>query len=593
MRRAPARAVASWILYDFANTIYSMNVVTMYFPLWMTVNLAMEDIWVSVGNSLSMALVGLTMPVLGVVSDRFRARMPYLIALTLLCVSGTAMIGIVGALGMTALAAASCALVFYILANFAYQGSLVFYNALLPEVSTPRTTGKISGYGVAVGYLGSFFGLLVVMPFVTGGIEFLGIEVPFLRGQEVEVARLEGGERTHLDLGVGRDAHYGYLLKAVDAKGRVWTPRIRVEARDTTLVLQGGGARRAVMVRWEPPANGEISSWRLYRREEGWGHVGSFLPTAFLFLITAIPTFLFVRDRQAVGAKAEDVARSSLRAALPAAAYLPFLLAMPLAVGGWVLWRLATRPVQGQSGRVEVGRVLAAYHRFVVSKILRPVFPGAHEFEATAQRIVAGLAKSKETPGVLRFLAAKFFYEEGVETIIIFMAVYAVRVVGFSSDVVVPFFLVATTAAAIGSFLFGFLTDRVGPKSALTVVLTGWIVCLALVVAIDNRAFFWGLACAIGMFLGGTWTSARPLLVTLVPAARLGEFFGLYSLSGKAAAITGPLLWGAVVYALGSYGDEVKYKAAVAALALLMLIGRLLLRGVPDRWQCKSSLSHA
>ncbi|MBC7187506.1 MAG: MFS transporter [Calditrichaeota bacterium] len=593
MRRAPARAVASWILYDFANTIYSMNVVTMYFPLWMTVNLAMEDIWVSVGNSLSMALVGLTMPVLGVVSDRFRARMPYLITLTLLCVSGTAMIGIVGVLRMPVLAAASCALVFYILANFAYQGSLVFYNALLPEVSTPRTMGKISGYGVAVGYLGSFFGLLVVMPFVTGGIEFLGVEVPFLRGQEVEVARLEGGERAYLDLGVDRDAHYGYSLKAVDAEGKVWAPRIRVEARDTTLVLQGGGARRAVMVRWRPPANEDISSWRLYRREEGWGHAGSFLPTAFLFLITAIPTFVFVRDRQPVPAKAVDVARNSLRAALPAAAYLPFLLGMPLAVGGCVLWRFATRRVQSKSGRVEVGNVLAAYHRFVVHKVLHPVFPGAHEFEATVQRIVAGLAKSKETPGVLRFLAAKFFYEEAVETIIIFMAVYAVKVVGFSSDVVVPFFLVATTAAAIGSFLFGFLTDRVGPKSALTVVLTGWIVCLALVVAINSRALFWGLACAIGMFLGGTWTSARPLLVTLVPAARLGEFFGLYSLSGKAAAITGPLLWGTVVYALGPYGDAVKYKAAVAALALLMLIGRLLLRGVPDRWRRRSPLSHA
>ncbi|MCR4439098.1 MAG: MFS transporter [bacterium] len=593
MRRAPARAVASWILYDFANTIYSMNVVTMYFPLWMTVNLAMEDIWVSVGNSLSMVLVGLTMPVLGVVSDRFRARMPYLIALTLLCVAGTAMIGIVGALGMPGLPTALCALLFYILANFAYQGSLVFYNALLPEVSTPRTMGKISGYGVAVGYLGSFFGLLVVMPFVTGGIEFLGIEVPFLRGQEVEVARLEGGERAYLDVSVGRDAHYEYILKAVDAQGKARALPMRIQARDTTLAPQGEGARRAVMVRWQAPVHEDVRTWRLYRHQGGWGHVGSFLPTGFLFLLTAIPTFVFVRDRQPVPSKTREMARNSLQAALPAAAYVPFLLAAPLAVGGCVLWRLAARRLQGESGRVEVGSVLAAYHRFVLRKILQPVFPGAHEFEETAQRIVAGLAKSKETPGVLRFLAAKFFYEEAVETIIIFMAVYAVKVVGFSSDVVVPFFLVATTAAAIGSFLFGLLTDRFGPKSALTVVLTGWIVSLVLVVAIDNRALFWGLACAIGMFLGGTWTSARPLLVTLVPAARLGEFFGLYSLSGKAAAITGPLLWGTVVYALGAYGDEVKYKAAVAALALLMLVGRLLLRGVPDRWQRHSPLSHA
>ncbi|MDZ7414511.1 MAG: MFS transporter, partial [candidate division KSB1 bacterium] len=84
---------------------------------------------------------------------------------------------------------------------------------------------------------------------------------------------------------------------------------------------------------------------------------------------------------------------------------------------------------------------------------------------------------------------------------------------------------------------------------------------------------------------------ARPLLVTLVPPERLGEFFGLYSLSGKAAAITGPLLWGAVVYVLGGYGDVVRYKAAVFTLAGLMVVGRVLLHGVPDRWANKASLS--
>ena len=39
--------VFSWVFYDFANTIFSMNVVSLYFPLWITVNHGWEDIWVS------------------------------------------------------------------------------------------------------------------------------------------------------------------------------------------------------------------------------------------------------------------------------------------------------------------------------------------------------------------------------------------------------------------------------------------------------------------------------------------------------------------------------------------------------------------
>ncbi|MDZ7338157.1 MAG: MFS transporter [candidate division KSB1 bacterium] len=585
MRCTPTRAVASWITYDFANTIYSMNVVTMYFPLWMTVNLGVEDMWVSIGNSVSMALVGLSMPVLGVVSDRYRARMPYLTALTLLCVIATALIGLVGNLGLGVLLTATGALLCYVLANFAYQGALVFYNALLPEVSTPATMGKISGYGVAVGYLGSFFGLLMVMPFVTGGIDFLGVEVPFFRGKEVEVARLEPSACSYFDLQVDRDSHYAYRLAALDSGGHAWQPEWKIATRDTSL-SGSGPTRRGVVVHWRAPRDARIAGLLLFRRPRGWGHVGSFVPTAFLFLLTALPTFVFVRDRNPVAGRKWTLARASLSAALPAVAYLPFLALMPCAVLGPVAWRLACR-----KEHAGVGNRVRAYHRFVVQRLLSPLFPGVAQFDQAARQIVQGLTRSRQAPGVLRFLAAKFFYEEAVETIIIFMAVYAVKVVGFATEVVVPFFLVATTAAAIGSFLFGLLTDRVGPKAALTWVLNGWILCLGLVVLFNSQPVFWVLACFIGMFLGGTWTAARPLLVTLVPPERLGEFFGLYSLSGKAAAITGPLLWGAVVYVLGGYGDVVRYKAAVFTLAGLMVVGRVLLHGVPDRWANKASLS--
>ena len=98
----------------------------------------------------------------------------------------------------------------------------------------------------------------------------------------------------------------------------------------------------------------------------------------------------------------------------------------------------------------------------------------------------------------------------------------------------------------------------------------------------DNPLIFWILGAIIGALLGSTWTSARPLLVTLVPKEMLGEFFGLYALSGKVAAITGPLVWSLVTYLTSSFDVRIQYKSAIAALAVIMFIGLLILRGVPD-----------
>ena len=68
----------------------------------------------------------------------------------------------------------------FVLANYCFQGGLVFYNALLPQISTPGTMGKISGYGVALGYMGAIVGMVLVMPFNEGSV--FGLEIPFIPG---------------------------------------------------------------------------------------------------------------------------------------------------------------------------------------------------------------------------------------------------------------------------------------------------------------------------------------------------------------------------------------------------------------------------
>src|SRR5512143_3656023 len=153
--------VFSWALYDFANTIFSMNMLSMYFPLWITQDMGGRDIYYSVSLSASVVAAGISMPIIGAVSDRRKSRMPFLIVLTLLCISATAAISLSSSLFW--------ALLLFSIANFGYMAALAPYDSLLPEVSKGVNIGRVSGLGVALGYFGSIGGLMMVKPFVDSG----------------------------------------------------------------------------------------------------------------------------------------------------------------------------------------------------------------------------------------------------------------------------------------------------------------------------------------------------------------------------------------------------------------------------------------
>jgi MFS transporter, UMF1 family len=159
--KIPARAVVSWVLYDLANTIFSMGVVSVYFSTWVRdqVGPLRADSVYGVITAISMGLIFIASPILGAMTDRARRRMPFLVVSTLICVFFTALLAR-GGFSATALC--------FIIANVAYQAGLQFYDAMLPEVSHEGNRGKISGIGVGVGYLGSYIAVGLGMDAVFG-----------------------------------------------------------------------------------------------------------------------------------------------------------------------------------------------------------------------------------------------------------------------------------------------------------------------------------------------------------------------------------------------------------------------------------------
>lgn len=185
--------------------------------------------------------------------------------------------------------------------------------------------------------------------------------------------------------------------------------------------------------------------------------------------------------------------------------------------------------------------------------------------------------RARSYPDLLRFLVGRAFYAEAANTIGLFLGVYLVVQLGFTSAEKDLLLVTGIGAAVAGGIFWGFVVDRIGARDSLMRVLAIWSAALLLIGAtgfqILPESFLWPLAPLAGFALGGIWASDRPLMIGLAPPQYLGQFYGLYALAGRFAALIGPLIWALIVDGLG-WGRPV----ALLVLTALVLIAMATLR---------------
>jgi len=153
-----------WTLFDFANTSYSIVVVTLIYAVYFK-NVVAEgnsigDFYWSLGISISMIITAILSPMLGAIADYSAGKKRFLLFFTLLSIIATANLYFVKSgdilLGLT----------LFVIANIGFESGLVFYDSFLPEITEPKNFGRVSGYGFAMGYLGSLITLAIAFPFI-------------------------------------------------------------------------------------------------------------------------------------------------------------------------------------------------------------------------------------------------------------------------------------------------------------------------------------------------------------------------------------------------------------------------------------------
>ncbi len=192
------------------------------------------------------------------------------------------------------------------------------------------------------------------------------------------------------------------------------------------------------------------------------------------------------------------------------------------------------------------------------------------------------IRNARRVPGLLRFVVARFFYTDPVNTAIAVMSLFAINAVGFTEGEARGVLVILIVVAVLASFGWGVLADRWGPKRTLLAVLATWVVGLLLLGLLLERTTFMIAGAILGSGLGGVAVTDRLLLLRLAPADRIGEMFGLFGLVGKLSAVVGPILYGTIVLVLEPSLDTGAYQVAILSLLALMVVGVWILRGVPE-----------
>ena len=237
-----------------------------------------------------------------------------------------------------------------------------------------------------------------------------------------------------------------------------------------------------------------------------------------------------------------------------------------------------------------------------VPEASRPGMPLRGAMADGVKRLLGTLRRLGDYRQQARFLIAFMLYNDGLAAVIAFGGIYAAGSFGWGTTELGLFGIILTVIAMAGAFAGGWLDDRLGSKQTVLLAILAVAVATLGIMSIDathalfflelapraadgalfaspQERIFLGFALLLGLGMGPMQAASRTLMGRLAPPEMVGEFYGLFALSGKATTFMAPFLIAVATQASGS-----QRPGLVVVLVFLGLGGMLMWRlPEPDR----------
>ncbi|MGQ0737725.1 MAG: MFS transporter, partial [Bacteroidota bacterium] len=181
----------------------------------------------------------------------------------------------------------------------------------------------------------------------------------------------------------------------------------------------------------------------------------------------------------------------------------------------------------------------------------------------------------RQMPKLKRFLLSFFFYNMGVQTVMLVAAIYGKGELEIPTDNLIIAILIIQLIAIPGAFTISRLSSRIGNIKTLMWLVVIWIGVCFIAYSLPKGGIyeFYALGAAVGFIMGGIQSLSRSTHAKLIPADTRDtvSFFSFYDVTEKIAAVVGIFSFGLITELTGSQ------RSSTLALAIFFVIGLCLL----------------
>jgi len=229
---------------------------------------------------------------------------------------------------------------------------------------------------------------------------------------------------------------------------------------------------------------------------------------------------------------------------------------------------------------------------FSMSRLPRPLAAG-HASSNNVNVITGGYKELrivwnqlKQMPVIKRFLGSFFFYNMGVQTVMLAATLYGKSELEIPVPNLIIAILLIQLVAIPGAFLISKLSGRIGNFKALMVVIFIWILICIFAYFVPKHAIvqFYILGAVVGFVMGGIQSLSRSTYSKLMPETKdTASFFSFYDVTEKVAVVIGMFSFGYITELTGSQ------RGSVLALMTFFIIGLIILFSALKKQQTERS----
>jgi len=203
----------------------------------------------------------------------------------------------------------------------------------------------------------------------------------------------------------------------------------------------------------------------------------------------------------------------------------------------------------------------------------------------------------------VKFMIAFLIYNDGIMMALDFAAIIGAVLFGMEEQMLIVFVIIVQITNVVGAYIFGLLVDRFGGKKSLILSLIMMIIVVFLLYVNQTQTGFIIIGAIAGFAMAGAQSVSRTMVAFFAPPGQGAEFYGFFSLTGRASSFVGPGLYGIIAFQAALWfqsqgqdlltAEQSGMRLAILSIAVFLVIGLVLLLFVNEEQGRNAALAEA